>query len=148
MIQLLAKIAFIHVHLHQQKYARLNVQLWYSQFTLTHKLFHSRSINCKKHFVIQWLMWDLNCVGTVITCWQCVCLSLSFIWLVVSLLHGSIFPEKIESLYLLNDKFSSGHQFFDLFRVCHIFILHESWLQAVSEIRWALRILTTKIQQL
>lgn len=49
-----------------------------------------------------------------------------FFRFIIPLLHGSIFPEEIESLQLLDDKVSPGHQLLDLLGVCHVFILHES----------------------
>lgn len=128
---------------------RLNVQLWFSPFTLSHKSWHSRTSTCMKH--ILWFKIMITGFKTVFdysTYETHYPPRSSFIWLVVSLLHGSIFLEKIQSLYFLDDKFSSGHQLLNLFRVCHVFILHESRLQALSEIGWTLGILTAEIQEL
>lgn len=83
---------------------------------------------------IQWAHW-------VLLVW-------SFLWFIVPLLHGSIFPEEIESLELLNDKVAAGHQLSDLLGVRHVFILHEGGLQALSEVSGALWVLTAEIQQL
>lgn len=72
----------------------------------------------------------------------------SFLWIIIPLLHGSIFPEEIESLQLLDDEVSAGHQLLDLFWVCHVLILHERRLETPSEIGCALRVLTAEIQHL
>lgn len=86
---------------------------------------------------------------TVLESWSLGALCVwSLFWFIVPLLHGSIFPEEIESLQFLDDKVPPGHQLFDLLGVRHIFILHESWLQALSEICRSLGVFTAKIQQL
>lgn len=58
----------------------------------------------------------------------------SFLRFIIPLLHGSILSEKIQSFQFLDDEVAPGHQLLDLLRVCHVFILEESCLQALSEI--------------
>lgn len=72
----------------------------------------------------------------------------SFLWIIIPLLHCSIFPEEIESLQLFDDKVSAGHQLLDLFWVCQVFILQERCLETSSEIGCPLRVLTAEIQHL
>lgn len=70
------------------------------------------------------------------------------LFLVVSLLHGSIFPQVVESLQLMDDKVSFGHQSLDFLRIRLVFVLHEGRLEALSEISGAFGVFSAQIEEL
>lgn len=68
--------------------------------------------------------------------------------LIVSLFHGPVLSQKIQSLQFLDDKLATVHQLPDLVRICHILVLHEGILQALSEVHGSFGIFSPKIKQL
>ena len=67
---------------------------------------------------------------------------------VVALFQGSVFSEKVQSLQLFYNKFSSCNQLLNFFRIFHIFIFQESCFQTASKVVCSFGILPSKVQQL
>lgn len=69
-------------------------------------------------------------------------------FLVVALLHGSVFPQGVERLQLFDHIRSASDQLLDFLGVLHTFVFPERRSQAVPEVAGAFRILSSEVEEL
>lgn len=69
-------------------------------------------------------------------------------FLVVALLHGSVFPQGVERLQLFDHIFPASDQLLDFVGVLHTFVFSECCSQAVPEVGGTFRVLSSEVEEL